>query len=607
MKKFIYIIFAALLGLVSCTVAEPVTPGQVDGKVTILMSVTLPEPVVTTKGAMGVDPVIDNIYVATFGTEHYLNDYVQAVPCDEVGNPKDNYAGLHNGDPVYFKVTLNATQTKRYVHIIANGPSALNYHDPEDELMQTLTTLSPNGAYWTYFVLPNGTYDLDPVTGKNRADNYFKDLKLIRNFARVVLTSSADNFVLTGYKVFNTATHGSIAVYSEGADSGIDGNPGYFPSYHTKTMKQLISSYTPFMPNQEIDSTAPTTSSSDYDTNDKFIFERPDRQTDRPFIIMKGIYGDDTEESFYRLEFVDPEGNYLPILRNFQYTITLNAVTKKGVANPTLAINSSNTNVSALSETESLTDLSDGVSRIYVQWLDQSYMGADAGEQTFKYMYLRDASVTPHVSDRAELSIESGAGLAIVGDDAASAFTYVSDTPGADGWYTVKFNTTAGNGTSEVSTRFRVTGRTTTEPAQSLYRSITVHVLPSQTWGTATRPYPSASTSGDIVTVTINLPTGLPSSLFPLEISFEDRMENGARALTANGVDMPSVVGPSIITGNSNTSYQFVKTVGYLQYNPEQGGSNVVTCQFKRIRSGATRLYLSNKYFLDENNYIDIN
>ena len=84
-------------------------------------------------------------------------------------------------------------------------------------------------------------------------------------------------------------------------------------------------------------------------------------------------------------------------------------------------------------------------------------------------------------------------------------------------------------------------------------------------------------------------------------------MENGARALTANGVDMPSVVAPSIITGNTNTSYQFVKTVGYLQYNPEQGGSNVVTCQFKRIRSGATRLYLTNKYFTNENNYIDIN
>ena len=596
MKKFIYILFAALLGVVSCTVNDPEIPGQEDGKVTLMMKVTFPEPIVSTKSSdMAIDPNIDNIYVATFGTEHYLNDYVQAIPCDEDGDPLSSYDGLQNGTDFYYKVTLNSTQTKRYVHVIANGPSAINYHDPEDDLMKTLTTTSPKGAYWTYFVLPNGTYDPDPVTGKNKAEDYFHNLKLIRNFARVTLSvaSSVDNFTLTGYKVYNTPKQGSIAVFSEGKDSDLDGNPGYFPSYKDYTWKQLLSNYTAFMPVDDIDSDVPTSSSTYTDDSDKFIYERPDRQGDRPYIIMQGKFGDDEADTFYRLDFVDPEGNYLPILRNFEYKITLSAVTKSGVSDPSEA-RSSNTNVSALEETENLTDLSDGVSRIYVQWLDQAYMGADAGTKTFKYMYLRDATVTPQVSQQATLSILEGAGAAIEGTTADAAFT--QSGPGADGWYTVTFTTTSGNGTSDVYTKFKVAGQTLSDPPQTLYRTITVHVLPTQQWGAHT-----ASTSSGVINVSITLPGGLPPSLFPLEISFED----SAKLLNPNGNDMPAVIGPSIVPNNTNTSYQFVKTISYLDYQ----SNTTFVAKFKRINTGtgSTRLYFRNKYFQTTNNYVDIN
>ncbi|MBO4844350.1 MAG: hypothetical protein J5490_07185 [Bacteroidales bacterium] len=593
MKKIIYILFAALLGAVSCTVSEPEFPSNPEeGTVTLMMKVSFPELFVQTKSSdMAVNPNIDNIYVATFGTEHFLNDYVQAIPCDEDGNPISNYSGLENDTDFFFKVTLNSTQTKRYVHVIANGPAAVNYHDPEDELMKKLTTSGTTGAYWTYFVLPNGTYDPDPVSGDNRAENYFRNLKLIRNFARVSvsLASSVTNFSLTGYQVYNTPTHGSVAIWSENAQGSVDsGNSGYFPGYSDKTMSELLTSYTAFMPDDEINNAQPTSTTTYSNTEDKFVFERPDRDSNRPYIIMQGRYTGDSADTFYRLDFVDPDGNYLPILRNFEYKIQLTAVTKSGAADPTQA-KSSNANVSALAETANLSDISDGTSRMYVQWLDQSYM--DAGQRTFKYMYLKDAGEDTR-SSLAELSIRSGAGEAIVGATASAAFT---QSLGSDGWYTVTFSTNSA-GSSEKATKFRVTG--VNDQGQKLYRDIVVHVLPTQEWGTA-----SAAASGSNVTVTVTLPTGLPSSLFPLEISFEDSQ----KALNPVGLGMPAKVGPSIVPGNTNTSYQFVKTVSYLEYNPAAGGSNVVTCEFKRVRNDATRLYFYNQYFAATDNYVDIN
>ena len=198
-------------------------------------------------------------------------------------------------------------------------------------------------------------------------------------------------------------------------------------------------------------------------------------------------------------------GNYLPIFRNYEYEVILTSVAKSGVADPTQA-KPSNANVSSMTETANLADLADGVSRIYVEWLDQTYMGA--GTQTFHYMYLQDAA-NDDVSTQATLSIVSGEGQAITGNLTQSG---PETSGGFKGWHTVTF-TTAAAGTSEKKTVFRVTGQT--EDGQKLYRDIAIHVIPVQIWTT-----PTVSSAGSAidakVTVTITLPTGLPSSIFPL-------------------------------------------------------------------------------------------
>lgn len=606
MKKIIYILFAALLGAVSCTVKEPDVLQPQDGKVTFIMHTNFPEVLVNTKGtSMAETPNIDNIYVAVFGGNHYLNEYIKAIPCDANGVQQSGYGTLdsetgeyvlNNKTDFWFLVTLSATTSKRYVHVFANGPESIDFDD-EEVIMKKLTTEDPVGSYWTYLVLPHGTATIDPTTGEayasEEAKGLFSNLKLIRNFARIKLdiAESVKNFTLTGYQVYNTPTHGSVAVWSEGAAGSVDpDNDGYFRDYYTKSMSDLLSSYTPFMPDDEMKDDKPTATSTYNDKNDKYVYERPDAQTNRPYIIMQGKYGSDDDEpdTFYRLELVDPDGNYLPIYRNHEYLIHINAVAKRGAADPTQA-KASNANVSSAAGTENLSDLSNGISRIYVQWLDQAYMEAE--EQYFKYMYLPDAS-DPSSTAQATLEIRSGAGAAISGATADDAFT--QSGPDSQGWYTVTFSTTE-PGSTEKITKFRVTGQ---KDDQKLYRDITVRVLNHQPWGT-----PTVASSGTAVNstvdVTFNLPTTLPPSLFPLEIALEDTKH----ALDPVSIDMPAVIGDSIIPGKTDNSYQFVKTLGYNEYT-ELGGK--VVCHFKKIKADPTILYFSNKYFVTNNNYVDI-
>lgn len=594
MKKILYIIFAALLGAVSCSVNGPdVSQPQEEGKVTFTMKVTFPEVLIDTKAStMANTPNVDNIYVAVFGGNHYLNEYVKAVPCDDQGNKIDEYGSLDNDKDFWFKVTLSATTSKRFVHVFANGPSSLEFNKYEDEIMKTLTTEDPIGSYWSYIVLPNGTALIDPDGTPHTnpaAEALFQDLRLIRNFARVRLdVAEGVNFDLTGFQIYNTPSHGSVAVWNDSMIDTEDDRPeatGFFKDYYTKDFAWLIDkngdvpNYTPCVP---VDELKPDTPSADdvFDDQDKFVYERPDAASNRPYIIMKGTFGDDGTETFYRLELVDPDGNYLPLFRNQDYYIHLNAVSKRGVTNPSQAV-TSNANVSAVASMD-LPDLSNGISRIIVEWSDQAYM--TAGEKTFKYKYLPIA--TNNTPEIATLEIREGAGSAISGTTVDTAFS--QSGPDSNGWYTVTFSTTA-PGDNDKLTKFRVIG---THDDQKLYRDINVRVLKYLEWGNPT-VVSSGSALGSTVDVTFTLRTGLPASIFPIEIALEDRYHY----LDPLSDDMPAIIGESIVANKTDNSYQFVKTLNYLDY--VESGGNVVTCKFRRVRTGtsATTLYFKNKYY----------
>ena len=617
MKKILYILSIALLGVTACNLHEQPEPVQQDGTVTFVMGIEFPDVFVATRAAMDTDPIIDDIHVALFGSEGYINDYVKAIPVDyneQTGQitEKTSFSGIQNGVKFYYKVTLLATTGARTVHVIANGPKTIQYNTYDYEVMPNMTTDAGQGAYWTMFSLPHGTsvkgtrgYD-EP---SDEAKAAFSNLKLIRNFAKVTVTSSAptSNFVLEGYKVFNTPDKGRIVTWKPDYNSDNERLAGYYTPYvgakddpstpgdestAPMTFAELqTAGYTPSLADgANIDQTEPTSSES-YTNSPKFVFER--RKTnaaDRPYIIVKGKFNGSSTSTFYRLDFTDKEGNYIPIFRNFVYNIDINHVAKVGVSDPSTA-QPSNANVSALISTANLTDLADGTSRILVQYLDKTFM--TAGNIQFQYIYMRDATkpITSENVTAASFRILTNEELAAEGKlpnttDPAFTSNFTTSWNATAKWQEVTL-TIAAVGDNEKRTTFRIEGQTAL--GDRLYRDVTIHVLGKQTFN-AVVASSTGSAIGSQVTVNLRLADNLPSSLFPLQIAFED----SNKRLNPNSTDMPAKVGNSIVTGKtSQSSYQFVKSISYSEYMTNHD----IPCVFKRISTGTTVLYMQNEYF----------
>lgn len=61
---------------------------------------------------------------------------------------------------------------------------------------------------------------------------------------------------------------------------------------------------------------------------------------------------------------------------------------------------------------------------------------------------------------------------------------------------------------------------------------------------------------------------------------------------------MPARVGQSMVTGHTERSYQFVKSISYAEYSENHA---IIDCVFKRIAQGETTLYMENEYFTSKN------
>ncbi len=616
MKKILYILSIALLGVTACNLNEQPEPVQQDGTVTFVMGIEFPDVFVATRAAMDTDPIIDDIHVALFGNEGYINDYVKAIPVDyneQTGQitEKTSFSGIQNGVKFYYKVTLLATTSARTVHVIANGPQTIQYNTYDYEVMPNMTTDAGQGAYWTMFSLPHGT-SVKGTTGydepSDEAKAAFSNLKLIRNFAKVTVTSSApaSNFVLEGYKVFNTPNKGRIVTWKADYNSDNQRLAGYYTPYvgakddpstpvddstAPMTFAELqTAGYTPSLAEGAAIDTTKATSTMEYTLTPKFVFERTKTNAaNRPYIIVKGRYNGSSTSTFYRLDFTDKDGNYIPIFRNFIYNIDINHVAKVGVSDPSTA-QPSNANVSALISTANLTDLADGTSRILVQYLDKTFM--TAGNIQFQYIYMRDATkpITSENVTAASFRILTNDELAAEGKlpnttDPAFTSNFTTSWNATDKWQEVTLNISA-VGDNEKRTTFRIEGQTAL--GDRLYRDVTIHVLGKQTFNAAVASS-TGSAIGSQVTVNLTLGDNLPSSLFPLQIAFED----SNKRLNPNSTDMPAQVGTSIVTGRTDRSYQFVKSISYADYT----ANHVIPCVFKRIAEGGTTLYMENEYF----------
>ena len=580
MKKYIIILASLLLGLSSCADRVPVPEPEGKATVTIDMTVSLPQVVTATKATnRGSTPQIENIYVAVFGRQGYLNDYALAVPLDASGKVTNTYAS-ENGQDFKMRVTLLATTSTRYIHIIANGPDQLDYQTQVKDLMlgEALMTSDNKGAYWQHFTL-NGTAKI--VDGKwepsDDATTKFGKIRLIRNFARVKVVSGASNFVVQGFKVYRTSKYGSYAMpMDEDGSSFVDADAYIKSDYDTETYPTPIDyiekglGYKGYVPDADkalIDTDDPKVGDA-FGTDYQFVYESPNTTSNYPYIIVAGSYNG-AATSYYRIELVDDEGTHIPIYRNLDYTITLSAIAKNGVSDPKNAV-TSNGNVSTTAT--DLSEISDGISGLFALYTDRTYVIGDEDDPsvTFQYQYIPDlAADKTSANYYKQAEILEVSGDAIDGDLTQGALT--------EGWYPVTFNLKKSSeavaaGKDLVST-FKVRG--TSNTGAKLFRVITVRVI-------RTPNYVTASTGPDGMNFNLGLPADLPSSMFPIVFNVYDSNE----CLNPSGTDMPVVV------DSANKQFYYTKTVTRKEYEDSMNSdetASVIVLRFKKVKSGSTQ------------------
>lgn len=587
MKKLIYI-FLILLGFTSCMKDDKVTkePEATD-KVEIIFGVDLPE---THTKVMADDPQVQNLRVAVFGGSGFLKEYVQADPI--------GYATT-NSTKYNYKVRLSLSDSYLKVHFIANGPATLPFKY-EDEVMSVQTVSGNQDAYWQKIELPNGITAkkdddgvyITTVNGEyvvsDETARHFEDIPLVRNFAKIVVTSSTTDFTLKSYALVNKPTAGSIAPYNKKTNA-------FVMNYQDSTMTQLKSWYPGNIPAAvTLDKSIPAASA--FSANPVYMYERPIPTEDATFLIVYGTYSDG-EDYYYRIELQDA-GGYYAIYRNWVYTIDIKGILRPGSDTPTDAANSSGSgDVSTDQKAENLTDVSDGIARIFVQYTDTTIVGSGVNV-TLKYMFLPDATTTTTANGE----VSGGVGVEIAKHQVGATGAVIAGDitrAGSDeqGWRTLSFTTTdAGEVTKTES--IKITGHYKNGSVPSkLFRIVTFHLMSLQTMQVVCDPHDLLKGKGEKVDVLIKIPKDLPRSLFPLQL----KIESSANSITPDNDNLPVTPGKSIINGTTAT-YQFIKTLDYDDYLALQDASTdewvTVTTHFKTTKEESDcDVYVANQYF----------
>ena len=449
------------------------------------------------------------------------------------------------------------------------------------------------------------------------------------------------------FAAVNVPTQGSLAPYYDG---------GFVYKYEEKSYTDLKETlqYPALLPiGTEFNKTVPSkadfiTPSASTATVPKsssfFLYERPvpNDEQEPTVVIIYGHYTDpDTDDGvdssgdyFYKVDLMENK-DYYPIYRNFKYRIQIRSILKPGAETPEDALVSMGSgDVSADISTQTLTDISDGQSRILVTYMTKTLIrkypyedGGETVELILKYKYIPDVNKytgantepdhnnnyttgTPTEANPVTISLQS------VSSDIITSYT-VADSDDTQGWRTITITTD--NPTANMRSQYlRISG---TLPAQrdgngdvireesTLYRNVTYTMLSRQTMTVSCNPVKVIKQQGEQVEVGITIPKNLPASMFPLKFYIEAEAmsltpDNGRTEEILQDNNLPVVTGDSIINSD-NTTFQFVRTLSKTDYDKlskadkfKSGNTVTLSCFFKTNKAeSASAVYVSNEYF----------
>lgn len=589
MKKILFA-FSMIFALVSCVSEDlPQTNIPHEGdKVTLDFSVVIPEAGSTTRGTMA-SPSIESLVVVVFDEN---GRYVEAVDAEAV----DGWA--ISKDPVEFTVTLSQSGTPRALHFVANKQAKDFSYGTETSIMSSLTTTNSQDAYWQRVEVISMMQD-----DKDALNTKLQKVPLVRNFAKIVVNVDKEkvkNFTMTGYAVVYAPTSGTVAPYNTATTQ--------FQNFVNSGTTGLnygegdLADYKGFMPaGVQIDNRVPAA----WSTNGVYTYEST--YGNGTAVLIKGTYNNASKECYYKVELATQGENY-NILRNICYTITIDEVLGEGYATAKEAMeNTAGNNLSGSVDTENLLNISDGQSRLFVEYVDKRIMNTNSF--TLKYKYepvLNGASANAFKTESNTGAHLTGVLNAKVGDTDANFITgwSVTKDDAGEGWSEITFTVNA-DVFNDLDDNEVLQGSFVIS-SNALSRTVRLYMLKPYTMTVSCNPTTVARSVGASVTINTHIPSSLPSDIFPLVFDIEAAElsiypDPSFTNKLGQAVTMPVKTGNTIIPGSTKNSFYFQRTLTEAEYNAldtDENGNKVMPSGFLTNKAASeSDVWVYNEFF----------
>lgn len=455
MKKLIHIFLIIIV--LSCT-DEPGKWEKLNEEgMSLNISLYIPEYNAMQARSVSYENAINDVWLMAFDAKGL---FLARVHATDLVTTEDG--GIGKGT---FKAQVPADT--RIIHFIANCDQIASYNDRE-ALQKDERELIPvlNGdllVFWGRGELTAGSNSLDVV--------------LYRNQAKVTVENKAPNFSVTGYALCNMATVGTTAPF----------NPSETP------LPFVILENTPTLPLgslQKMDQTV-----DECDLSPKFMSENPNLFNDQCYVIVKGKLDGDSQEEFYKIQFLDTDKKPYPIVRNYHYRVVIESFSDQA------------------SGSISFDDAKDAEpsNNIYAEIFKDSPTISDNANHTLTVGQLNllfiqggKLSVSAHYTENGTAS-DSKIDVSVI-EDPNHILTNLSYDAGSGLISADVAKVISGQNTATISVKAGVLSRIITVTSTSLYSFLPVSTTPDL--------YTERDQN---VTLKFNIPSSIPKYLFPVK------------------------------------------------------------------------------------------
>lgn len=573
---------------------------------------------------------------------------------------------VNNGDIVNFEVTLLSANEPKVLHLVVADDYVTPEYGSEAKVLSSLKVgqkLNENGelegtiseAYWGREEFPNGFSRMEKQTNESGEEievpvlldevtEKLTKVPVIRNFAEVTMSvelkDNKNNFKLNGFRIVNVPLAGTVGPYSIEKQQipTLLSNKAMLP-YLTVSQyyNGIVAPSTPF---GNTETQAKSWTANDFNTDSKFLYERPYQKNNRTYIIVYGDYTNSDNETipgFYKLDIgnLNDAGNfdYYDLIRNYRFNIKITEVTARGTTTVKEAIDRAPfNNLISATETSTALNVSDGKNMLIVNATNHIIVD---NQQPIEVLYRYIVDVTgnktpdnsvPQVDGLYSTDYATTKNPAVVDGAVVAQATLPKDTvinnvhwmkivlypkePGSES-AEQKFTIVDNNGLGRIITlNLQLPWK---------YEPIVVddETYPATIANGKDNLYQGAPQlisplAGQELTVYFNLPDGMPESVFPLDFTLESLKQ---------GIENNKVGTLSVTYGNSlfeskkgQVAIQYVKTLTYNEYMYEytdddsndvninkRNEKHTVRCRFLTISSSAGdaegKIIIHNPYF----------